>query len=210
VLRPADAACDRRAVLQARVLRHNRLGPHHGAPIARGRPLSESTLISSSPSTSCRPHCLADPALRALLHRGRQPWRPPRRLHSPSDRSLAGTAGSQPDLEAPRGRARPSSCSANGESKFAADFDHVFRSEGVRVLRTPSGSPRANSGRGAPGGDRPRECVEHRLIFSRGHLDRVLVEFIEHYRELGRIKASTSDRPARRPTHHSAGVAAIL
>jgi hypothetical protein len=69
------------------------------------------------------------------------------------------------------------------DSKFTAAFDEVFRSEGVRVLRTPYRSPRANALAERWVGTVRRECLDHLLIFGRRHLEHVLGEFIQHYHD---------------------------
>jgi putative transposase len=67
------------------------------------------------------------------------------------------------------------------DSKFTTAFDEIFRGEGVRVLRTPYRSPRANSFAERWVGTVRRECLDHLLIFGRRHLEHVLTEFIDHY-----------------------------
>jgi putative transposase len=69
------------------------------------------------------------------------------------------------------------------DSKFNAAFDEVFRSGGVRVIRLPYRSPRANSFAERWVGTARREALDHLLIFGRRHLERVLIEFIEHYHD---------------------------
>ena len=69
------------------------------------------------------------------------------------------------------------------DSKFSAAFDEVFRSEAVRVIRLPYRSPWANSFAERWVGTARREVLDHLLIFGRRHLERVLIEFIEHYHE---------------------------
>ena len=67
------------------------------------------------------------------------------------------------------------------DSKFTAAFHEVFRTEGVRVVRLPVRAPRANSIAERFVGTARRECLDHLLIFGRGHLERVLSAFLEHY-----------------------------
>ncbi len=69
------------------------------------------------------------------------------------------------------------------DSKFSAGFDEVFRSEGVEIVRLPYRSPRSNSFSERWVGAARREVLGHLLIFGRKHLERVLIEFIEHYHE---------------------------
>ena len=68
------------------------------------------------------------------------------------------------------------------DSKFTAAFHEVFRTEGVRVVRLPVRAPRANSIAERFVGTARRECLDHLLIFGRGHLERVLTAFLEHHR----------------------------
>ncbi len=67
------------------------------------------------------------------------------------------------------------------DTKFSAAFDEVFRSEGVRVIHLPYRRPVANSIAERFVGTCRREVLDHLLVFGRGHLGRVLGEFIEHY-----------------------------
>jgi hypothetical protein len=67
------------------------------------------------------------------------------------------------------------------DTKFTASFDEVFRSDGVRIVRTPVRSPRANAFGERFVGTVRRECLDRPLIFHRRQLQSVLVEFIGHY-----------------------------
>ncbi|MGH2767207.1 MAG: integrase [Actinomycetota bacterium] len=60
------------------------------------------------------------------------------------------------------------------DSKFSGPFDEVFRTEGVRVVKTPIRAPKANAFAERWVGTARRECLDHLLIIGRGHLDRVL------------------------------------
>jgi putative transposase len=67
------------------------------------------------------------------------------------------------------------------DSKFAAAFDEVFRSEGINVIQTPIRAPQANAY-----GERfvrtiRAECLDWRLIFDRRHLESVLRIYSAHY-----------------------------
>ena len=48
-------------------------------------------------------------------------------------------------------------------------------------MRLPVRAPRANSIAERFVGTARRECLDHLLIFGRGHLERVLSAFLEHY-----------------------------
>jgi putative transposase len=61
------------------------------------------------------------------------------------------------------------------------DFDQVFGSEGVKVLRLPYRAPRANSIAERFVLTARRELLDHLLIFGAGHLEGVIKEFLAHY-----------------------------
>ena len=67
------------------------------------------------------------------------------------------------------------------DSKFIASFDEVFRSDGMRIVRTPVRSPRANAFAERFVGTVRRECLDRVLIFHRRQLEAVLAEFVGHY-----------------------------
>ena len=67
------------------------------------------------------------------------------------------------------------------DSKFTAAFDEVFAGNGMRVIKTPVQSPRANSFATRFVGTLRRECLDHLLILGRQHLRKVLAEFARHY-----------------------------
>ncbi len=60
-------------------------------------------------------------------------------------------------------------------------FDDVFRSEGMRIIRSPVRAPRANAVCERWVGSIRRECLDWLLIFSRSHLVRVLSEYLDHF-----------------------------
>jgi hypothetical protein len=67
------------------------------------------------------------------------------------------------------------------DAKFVTSFDEVFAFEGTRVIKAPVRSPQANAYAERFVGTARRECLDWVLIFGRGHLERVLVEFVSHY-----------------------------
>ncbi len=67
------------------------------------------------------------------------------------------------------------------DGKFAAPFDYVFVGSGVRIVKTPVRSPRANSFAERYVGTLRRECLDHLLIHGERHLRTVLAEFESHY-----------------------------
>lgn len=87
------------------------------------------------------------------------------------------------------------------DSKFTPAFDEVFRAEGMKVVRLPYRSPRANSIAERFVGTARRECLDHLLIFGRRHLERVLAAFIEHYHH-ARPHQGLEQRLPRPPAEH--------
>ena len=67
------------------------------------------------------------------------------------------------------------------DSKFSGPFDEVFRTEGVRIIRTPIRSPRANAFAERWVRTVREECLDHVLVFGGGHLQAVLREYAAHY-----------------------------
>jgi putative transposase len=67
------------------------------------------------------------------------------------------------------------------DAKFTRAFDDVFRSEGIRVIRTPVRAPRANAFAERFVGTVRQECLDWMLIHGHGHLQTVLEEYVEHY-----------------------------
>ena len=69
------------------------------------------------------------------------------------------------------------------DTKFTSSFDEVFRTEGIKVIKTPVRSPRANAFAERFVGTIRRECTDRILIFGRKHLEQVLVEYVAHYND---------------------------
>ena len=69
------------------------------------------------------------------------------------------------------------------DTKFTSSFDEVFCTEGIRVIKTPVRSPRANAFAERFVGTVRRECTDWILIFERKHLEQVLVEYVAHYND---------------------------
>jgi putative transposase len=67
------------------------------------------------------------------------------------------------------------------DTKFTTSFDEVLRSEGIRVIKTPVRSPRANAYAERWVRTVRNECLGHMLILGRGHLERVLRGYVTHY-----------------------------
>src|SRR3989442_2722775 len=67
------------------------------------------------------------------------------------------------------------------DSKFSAAFDEVFRSEGIRVIRTPIRAPQANAFAERFVRTVRGECLDWLLILGRRHLEHVLATYVTHY-----------------------------
>jgi len=67
------------------------------------------------------------------------------------------------------------------DAKFTRVFDDVFRSEGADVLLTPVQAPNANAHAERWIRTVRAECLDWLLIVGRGHLERVLGVYVEHY-----------------------------
>jgi putative transposase len=67
------------------------------------------------------------------------------------------------------------------DSKYSAHFDGVFRSEGIRVVKTPVRAPTANAIAERFVRTVRSECLDWLLILNRHHLERVLRIYAEHY-----------------------------
>jgi transposase InsO family protein len=67
------------------------------------------------------------------------------------------------------------------DSKFTRDFDIVFRSEGIEIVRTPVRAPKANAIAERFVRTARAECLDWLLILNRRHLERALRIFVNHY-----------------------------
>lgn len=69
------------------------------------------------------------------------------------------------------------------DSKFGGGFHEIFRSEGVRVIRTPVRAPNANAYAERWVRTVRGDCLDHLLIVGRHHLERILAVYVRHYNE---------------------------
>ena len=67
------------------------------------------------------------------------------------------------------------------DSKFTRDFDALFRSEDIRIIKTPVRAPKANAFAERFVRTARAECLDWLLIINRRHLERVLRVFADHY-----------------------------
>jgi transposase InsO family protein len=67
------------------------------------------------------------------------------------------------------------------DSTFSAAFDEVFRSEGIRVIRTPVRAPQAHAYAERFVRTVRAECLDWLLILGQRHLEHVLRTYGDHY-----------------------------
>jgi putative transposase len=89
---------------------------------------------------------------------------------------------------------RPRFLVRDRDSKFTRDFDEVFRSEGIRVIKAPVRAPKARAHAERWVGSARRECFDRLLILGRRHLQHVLATYALHYNE-DRPHRSLGQRP---------------
>jgi transposase InsO family protein len=81
------------------------------------------------------------------------------------------------------------------DAKFCRAFDDVFRAECAEVLLTPVQAPNANAFAERWVRTVRAECLDWLLIVGRGHLDRVLRVYVEHYNRHRPHRALTLEPP---------------
>lgn len=64
---------------------------------------------------------------------------------------------------------------------FVASFDEIFTTEGIDVLRSPPGAPRANAIAERFVRTARTEMLDHTLIWNERQLRSMMIEFLEHY-----------------------------
>ncbi len=97
---------------------------------------------------------------------------------------------------------RPRFLIRDRDGKFTCEFDEVFRSEGIRVIKAPVRAPTARAHAERWVGSARRECLDRILILGRRHLHHVLAAYIAHYNE-HRPHRALAQRP---PLHQPASV----
>src|SRR6266851_99561 len=173
-----------------RSLRHHR---EEDPPSGRARPgqLAMRTLLARLPPGTGAEHARsrllhrrndrAANAVRGLLHRAGEPARPLRRLHREPDRTMVTQQARQFAWTL---QERPGSFRfliRDRDSKFTRDFDAVFASEGIQIIKTPVRAPKANATAERFIRTMRAECLDWLLIMNRRHLERVLRVFADHY-----------------------------
>ncbi len=88
---------------------------------------------------------------------------------------------------------------------FVSGFDEIFITEGIDVLRGPTGAPRANSIAERFVRSARNEMLNHTLIWNERQLHALMVEFLAHYnghrphRSVQRRSPDTVDEPLPEP-----------
>jgi transposase InsO family protein len=85
------------------------------------------------------------------------------------------------------------------DSKFTREFDEVFRSEGIRVIKAPLRAPKARAHAERWVGSVRRECLDRLLILGHRHLRRVLAIYALHYNEHRPHRALAQRSPLSEP-----------
>lgn len=89
-------------------------------------------------------------------------------------------------------------------SKFVDAFDEIFRTEGMKILKSPVKTPVANSFAERWIGTLRRELLDRTIIWNRRQLERLVVDYIDHY-NAHRPHRSLDLRP---PLHNDSTVSA--
>jgi putative transposase len=69
------------------------------------------------------------------------------------------------------------------DNKFTRDFDEVFSSQGIRVIKAPVRAPRARAHAERWVLTLRRECLDRLLILGRRHLEAAVRVYMPHYNE---------------------------
>lgn len=91
---------------------------------------------------------------------------------------------------------RPRYLIRDRDSKFTRDFDEVFRTQGIRVIKAPVQAPNARAHAERWIGTLRRECLNRLLIFGRRQLECVLADYAVHYNEHRPHRALAQRPPA--------------
>jgi transposase InsO family protein len=84
------------------------------------------------------------------------------------------------------------------DSKYSGPFDEVFRSEGIRIVKTPVRAPKANAVAERFVRTVRAECLDWLLILNRHQLEHVLRVYVDHSTARGHTVRSNSGH--HRPT----------
>lgn len=77
--------------------------------------------------------------------------------------------------------ADPSVLLHDGDTKYTASFDEVFRPKGVEIVKSPFQAPNENAHAERFVRTVRSECLDHVIALTRGHLERILRTYEHHY-----------------------------
>jgi putative transposase len=78
---------------------------------------------------------------------------------------------------------RPRFLIRDRDSKFTRDFDEVFHSENIRVIKAPVRAPKARAHAERWLRSVRCECLDRLLIRGRRHLQHILARYVQHFNE---------------------------
>jgi hypothetical protein len=119
--------------------------------------------------------------------------------HRPPHWGMDRPASPQPPHGPRRVRRRFKFLIRDRDSKFTAAFDEVLAGHGMRIIKTPVRSPRANAFAERYVGTLRRECLDHLLIHGEHHLRQVLAEYAQHYHDHRPHQAREQRPPLHQP-----------
>jgi putative transposase len=83
------------------------------------------------------------------------------------------------------------------DNKYGRQFSAVAASSGIKELKTPFRTPRANAYCGRFIGTLRRECLAHMLVLHRNHLHRLVTRFVDYYNHARPHQGISQRIPAR-------------
>ena len=88
-------------------------------------------------------------------------------------------------------------------SQFTGDFDEIFRTEGLKILRTPVRVPVANAFAERWIGTLRRELLDRTIIWNQRQLEHLVTDYIDHYNAppappLAQSTTPSADQTAKR------------
>jgi putative transposase len=91
------------------------------------------------------------------------------------------------------------------DSKYSGPFGEVFRSAGIRIVKTPVRAPQANAIAERFVRTVRAECLDWLLILNRRHLEHVLRVYVDHYNKHRphralKLQPPQPDEPSLTPT----------
>ena len=93
-------------------------------------------------------------------------------------------------------------------SQFVGAFDEIFTTEGMKALKTPVRTPEANASAERWIGTLRRELLDRTIIWNRRQLNKLVVDYIDHYnthrphRSLEQRPPAATDPPDQPDRHH--------